>query len=166
MNPGCVTSDPPCPFDSSALWWARRLLCQRSCPAGTRRWGGVPTLASRPPWLTCGRHSGSSGNEKVNKEKMWACKTTVTYNFMQRTEHSLHWTSLQLWKSLHITEQTVTVFHIIFSELIHCITFHSSPSKEQATWLRFFSNCLLFVYPKNSRFLFVNINFFPLLFPR
>lgn len=38
-KPGCVCvfDDPPCPSGSVVLWWACRLLCQRSCPAGTRQ---------------------------------------------------------------------------------------------------------------------------------
>lgn len=61
--------DPPCPSGSAALWWACRLLCQRWCPAGTRRWGGAPTLASHPPWLTCGFSTTSQLGQK--KTDVW-----------------------------------------------------------------------------------------------
>lgn len=56
-----LCGDPPCPSGSVVLWWARRLLCQRSCPAGTRRWGGAPTLASHPPWLASSQHDHTTG---------------------------------------------------------------------------------------------------------
>lgn len=63
--------DPPCPSGSAALWWACRLLCQRWCPAGTRRWGGAPTLASHPPWLTCSQHDLTTGTEKDRRVAPW-----------------------------------------------------------------------------------------------
>lgn len=47
-----VCHNLPCPSGSVVLCWGRRLLCQWWCPAGTRQWGGAPTPASHPPWLT------------------------------------------------------------------------------------------------------------------
>lgn len=51
-----VCDDPPCPSCSVVRWWACQLLCQWSCPTGTHRWGGAPTLASHPPWLNRSQH--------------------------------------------------------------------------------------------------------------
>uniref|UniRef100_A0A3B5Q2K6 Uncharacterized protein n=1 Tax=Xiphophorus maculatus TaxID=8083 RepID=A0A3B5Q2K6_XIPMA len=38
--------------------------------SGTRRWGGAPTLASRPPWLTSAQPSRTAG-ERVTGTGRW-----------------------------------------------------------------------------------------------
>lgn len=68
-----VCDDPPCPSGSVVQWWARRLLYQRSCPAGTHRRGGAPTLASHPPWLTSSQHNHTTGAEKDRKNILVTC---------------------------------------------------------------------------------------------
>lgn len=75
-----VRDDPPCPSGSVVRWWACRLLCQRLCPAGTRRWGVAPTLASHPPWFTSSQRDQTSGTERgrnarnLHKACMWLKK--------------------------------------------------------------------------------------------